>query len=290
MGWIVFAAVVIPLLGVLLWMLLDDSIVRIEPGQLGLLIVKGRPTDKSVEPGVHWVPALRRRTIEIYPSIELSLRAGDMATPPLGELERVVSSARVCLADRTRGLVSSTLRYRLDVAGLRTIHTRFGMDGFWPAVRDISEATIVRTLSTIDVDDLYGERRAALDGRLTDELTEEFAELGVVVTLFSITEVDLGQTSAVMETTARARHELAREQAESAMRVVRAQIDGELAPYVRAGNDVALRYREVDSLRELARASSLVVPVTSRPAPEAAIVEQNAPAAAAADDEAGDEA
>ncbi len=45
MEWIIFAAIAIPILGVIAWVVLDDSFVRIEPGQLGLLLVKGRATD-----------------------------------------------------------------------------------------------------------------------------------------------------------------------------------------------------------------------------------------------------
>ena len=49
------------------------------------------------------------------------------------------------------------------------------------------------------------------------------------------------------------RLELQREEAEVAMRVARARIDAELGPYIdRATSDAALRYREVDSWRDIA--------------------------------------
>ena len=56
-GWIVFLLVAVPVLAVVLWMLLDESIVKIEPGELGLVLVHGKATDKALDPGVHWVPA-----------------------------------------------------------------------------------------------------------------------------------------------------------------------------------------------------------------------------------------
>src|SRR6476469_4246452 len=75
MEWIIFAAIAVPILGLIAWFVLDDSFVRIEPGQLGLLLIKGRATDIALQPGPHWVPALRRREVQTYPSVEMSYRA-----------------------------------------------------------------------------------------------------------------------------------------------------------------------------------------------------------------------
>ena len=266
MGWIIFGVIVIPVLAVFVWMLLDDSFVYIDPGQQGLLLLKGRATDTTVGPGLHWVPALRRRTIETYPAVELSLRVGDgaLANAPVGELEQTASSTAVCLADRTRGTVGYLLRFRLDLEHLPTIHNRFSVNGFWSATRDLSQSTIAAALAVREVDALFGPRRAELEEQVTEALRAELGPAGIVVTLFRLTDVDLGRTSAVMEATARARHELDREHAESAMRVARAEIDATLAPFAGAGSDVALRYREVDSWRELARTANVVVPVPPR--------------------------
>jgi hypothetical protein len=60
MAWAIFLVVSIPLLGFMLWLLLSASFVRIEPGKLGLLLVRGRATDHALLPGPHFVPALRR--------------------------------------------------------------------------------------------------------------------------------------------------------------------------------------------------------------------------------------
>ena len=49
---------------------------NLEPGDLGLVLVHGKATDRAVGPGVNWVPAFRRRTVAVYPSRELSYRAG----------------------------------------------------------------------------------------------------------------------------------------------------------------------------------------------------------------------
>jgi hypothetical protein len=50
MGWIIFLAIAVPLLAVVAWVVFDDSFVRIEPGQLGLLLIHGRATDRASIP------------------------------------------------------------------------------------------------------------------------------------------------------------------------------------------------------------------------------------------------
>ena len=63
MAWIIFIALLVPLVGIIAWIALDDSFVKVDSGQLGLLLIKGRATDTVLSPGPHWVPALRRRTV-----------------------------------------------------------------------------------------------------------------------------------------------------------------------------------------------------------------------------------
>ena len=64
------------------------------------------------------------------------------------------------------------------------------------------------------------------------------------------------------------------------MRLARAQVDAQLAPFVGAGSAVALRYREVDSWRKLAGGANLVVPVGARPPVEPSTADVEAPIAA----------
>jgi hypothetical protein len=68
--------VVLPIIGLLAWLLLAASFVRVPSGSLGLVMIKGKATDKALPPGGHFVPALRRQMIEEYPSVELAYRAG----------------------------------------------------------------------------------------------------------------------------------------------------------------------------------------------------------------------
>jgi regulator of protease activity HflC (stomatin/prohibitin superfamily) len=254
-AWIIFLLVVVPLLGLLIWAVLDESIVRIEPGRLGLLLVRGKPTDKALEPGVHFVPALRRRMVQEYPSLELSYRAGDEdGSIAAGDLERPGPPLRVNLGDRSVARISYTVRFRLDQGRLKTVHNRFGPDGIWAAVRDESDRTIRNALGDprFSVEDVFGAARDALSTALAEHLQTAFDADGFVLTAFSLGDVDLGRTGEVIQATARANYELAREEAENATRLARARNDAELGNYLTGeASDTALRYREVDVWREL---------------------------------------
>jgi regulator of protease activity HflC (stomatin/prohibitin superfamily) len=287
-SWIIFLAIAIPLLAVVAWVVFDDSFVQIEPGHLGLLLIRGKATDRALDPGPHWVPALRRRMVQVYPSLELSFCAGSaVAAASATELERAGPAPRVMLGDRVTALVSYTVRFRLDPAMLREIHNRFGPDGIWAAVRDDSARTIRTVLAQPDVGlgDLFGPARAELERRVGDEVRTTLSALGFVLTMFSLGDLDLGRTGEVVQATARARHELEREEAEAAMRMARAKIDADLAPYLGTpSTEAAIRYREVDSWQELARTTGPVHWSLNRGAatdapvsPEATPVDEPAP-------------
>jgi regulator of protease activity HflC (stomatin/prohibitin superfamily) len=286
-GWIIFLAIAIPLLAVVAWVVFDDSLVQIEPGHLGLLLIRGKATDRALDPGPHWVPALRRRMVQVYPSLELSFCAGSVGAEPASELERAGPAPRVMLGDRVTAIVSYTVRFRLDPAMLREIHDHFGPEGIWAAVRDDSARTIRTALAQPDVGlgDLFGPARAELEQRVGEEVRTTLSALGFVLTMFSLGDLDLGRTGEVVQATARARHELEREEAEAAMRMARAKIDADLAPYLgTAPTEAAIRYREVDSWQELARTTGPVhwsprraATTDASTSPEATPLEQPAP-------------
>jgi len=254
----VFVIVIVPLLLLLAFLANTDSIIKIPPGRVGLLLVHGRATDKVILPGIHWVPRLRKRMVAEYPSLELSFRAVvDGATQQdSGEFDRAGPPVRVTLGDRTQATIGYTIRFRLDEAQLRSVHERFGPEGFWTAVRDISARAVRVSLgaSNVGVDDLFGSARNSLEDQLGEAVSTILAGDGVSVTMFTVGDVDLGRTGEVIQSTVRARLELEREEAETALRTVRARIDSELEPYLASVSDTALRYREVDVLRDLAHA------------------------------------
>jgi regulator of protease activity HflC (stomatin/prohibitin superfamily) len=274
MAWIVFLAVAVPLVGFLVWLLLNESFVRIEPGNLGLLLVKGKATDEALLPGPHFVPAFRRRMVQEYPSNELSFRAGEQdAASDTAEsgLERGGPPLRVMLGDRATLGIGYTIRFRLDPARLRSIHERFSPDGLWAAVRDVSGRTLRAALSEpqVGIDDLFGPARQSLEGVLAAAVGAALAADGFETTLFCLGDLDLGRTGEVIQATVRARHELAQEEAEAATRLARVRIDAELEPFLaNVASGAALRYREVDVWRELAQSKgdrgSVAAPVPQR--------------------------
>ena len=272
MAWAIFLVVSIPLLGFMLWLLLSASFVRIEPGKLGLLLVRGRATDHALLPGPHFVPALRRMMVQVYPSNELSYRAGepDNSDATASELENSGPPLRVMLGDRATVELGCTVRFRLQPDQLQTIHNRFGPDGLWAAVRDESSRTIRAHLGQpeLGIDDLFGPARQSLETDLGAAIAETLMAAGFEMTLFSLGDLDLGRTGEVIQATVRARHDLEREEAEAGARLARARIDAELEPYYAStSTDAALRYREVDVWRELASAQPDFITATGfRPA------------------------
>lgn len=253
-SWIVFVIVALPIVVGILWMLFDSSIVRIQPGELGLILVRGEATNRALTPGIHWVPALRRRFVEIYPSLEMSYRAGAPDADEVGSLDRSGLAIAAVLGDRTRCSVSYTVRLRLAPGELKVVHDRYGNDGIWPAIRDLSALSVRSELNApgLSVDDLFGPARHDLVASITERLRADLLPHGFEVATFSLDEVDLGRAGEVIQAAVRARLELERERAENEMRVERARCDAEVAALL-AGvpADAALRYREADVWREV---------------------------------------
>ncbi|MGB8021584.1 MAG: SPFH domain-containing protein [Candidatus Nanopelagicales bacterium] len=258
---VVLALIVVPILATFLWSLLRQSIVAIPTGKLGVLVVRGKPTDRVLLPGPHWVPALRKRTAVQYPSIEMSLRATDApGAASAGPTEAFGPALRVTLGDRAEAVVGYTVRFRLDPERLRSVHDRFGPDGIWAVCRDDSGRAIAGELADpgISLEDLFGSARADLEARLGRAVSAALGADGIVLTSFSLGAVDLGRTGQVIQAVVRARLELEREEAESAMRLARARHDAELAPQLVGVGEAALRYRQTDLWRDLIGRSEAV--------------------------------
>ena len=253
-AWIILAVIVLPMIGLLVWVVLSASIVRIGPGRLGLLLVRGRATDHALLPGAHFVFALRRRMVVEYPSVELTYRAGEAEKTPGTDLERSGPALQLTLGDRTMATVPYAVRFRLQVDELRRVHERFGPDGIYGIVRDQSSRSIITSMGdpSVSVDDLFGPAREKCQEGVAAAVEAVLRDVGIEMAGFLLGAVDLGRTGEVIQATARARHELDQEQAEATTRVARAVNDADLQSRVTTAGE-AWRYRENDLLLDIAQ-------------------------------------
>ncbi|HZX53978.1 MAG TPA: SPFH domain-containing protein [Ilumatobacteraceae bacterium] len=283
---IIFLVIVIPVIGLLAYLFLDEAFVQIDSGKLGLVIRRGKATDKSLLPGRNFVPVLRKFTVEVYPSLELAYRAGDSDdAEDWSEFEHGGPALSVILGDRANVELSYTLRFRLDPGALKEIHERFGTAGIWSAIRDASARSLRATLSDpgVGIDDLFGKSRNQLEARLSESVASALRDDGFFLTAFSIGDVDLGRSGEVIQATVRARLELQRELAEAATRRAEVEADLQLLPVLGdASMERALRYREVGMWREFVHSPAPAVVVSPNRRPSATEAgqgdEQSAPA------------
>ena len=253
---LIFAAIFFVALGVLLWALLQDAFINVKPGEIGLVINRGKPADRGLPPGVHF--ALRfGRVIEIYPAVELSyLTVPDEERSSTTEtmVTFVDPPVRLYLGDKTAATVQYTVRFVITSAGLPTIHTRFGTQGLKGAVRDESRSVLVATLgSTLTTGaDALGNARGALEERVGAALAERLHECGFEMRMFTLRHVDLGETGEVIQSTLRADEELERERRRGAVRALRAEQEAQVhATLAHTLDSATLEYLRVQATREL---------------------------------------
>lgn len=257
--------IVVPVLATFVWSLLRQSRTRIPAGQLGLLLIGGRPTNRVLLPGAHWVPAIRKRQAVGYPAVEMSFRATDPAQGAASAQESYGPPLRATLGDRTEAVVAYTVRFKLDPERLRTVHERFGPGGIWGVVRDDSAHALATVLSepACTIEDFFGSARLELEERLAAAVSDALQADALLMTSFTLGSADLGRAGELVQAAARARLELARENAEAATRIARVRNDAELSPYLEAVGEAALRYRQTDVTRDLVARSekmTLLVP------------------------------
>lgn len=300
LAWIILLILIVPAIGLLAWVIVAASLIRVPSGSLGLVMSRGKATDRSLLPGQHFVFALRRVIVEEYPSVELAFRADGQGddenvgfTRQVGDrrvnrgafdrLEVSGPPLRVSLGDRTEATVVITVRFRLVRENLREVHERYGPNGVFGIVRDTSARAVLGVLAEHPdgIEQFFGARRQACEERLARAVGDALAADGITMTGFVLGAVDLGRTGEVIQATVRARYELERERAEAETRVVRARNDADLQKQLSSPADDAWRYRETDLWRELVtRTEALNVALRAGPGP--------APAAAPGDGAPGD--
>jgi regulator of protease activity HflC (stomatin/prohibitin superfamily) len=253
-AWIILLILLIPALALLGWVILSASFIRIPTGRLGLLVVRGRATDTTLPPGMHFIFALRRRMVVTYPAVEMTYRAG--GAPEAADqsgLDFTGPPVSLFLGDRASAIVSFTVRFRLVPDQLRLVHERYGPGGIFGIVRDRTTQALTSALGRkeITVDDLFGGSRDACQQSIGTEIADVLQADGVEVTTFLLGAVELGRTGEVIQAISRARHELEQERVDAATRLARAANDVELEDSKATTGEAAWRYRETDLWREL---------------------------------------
>lgn len=249
--WISILVVVLLAIGA--WALLLATSVLVEPGTLALLLKRGKATSRALDPGRHFMQPWRKAMMQVYPSRELALVAGG-ATTGDPRVDAADAPLRVHLGDKTFAQLSYTVRCRLDITKLKSVHEQFGPEGIWSALRDTTRRSLISEagMPDVSIDDVFGDRYAALEKRLASALGPALGEIGFELTMFSLREIDLGETGEVIQATLRAGAELEREQALSQVRKARLENDAsmnELLDDVDA--DVMLRYRQIEALAQI---------------------------------------
>jgi regulator of protease activity HflC (stomatin/prohibitin superfamily) len=307
LAWIILLILILPAIGLLVWVILAASLIRVPSGSLGLVMARGKATDRSLLPGGHFVFALRRVIIEEYPSVELAYRADGQGDDENVGFNRQVGDRRVSrgafdrlevsgpplratLGDRTEATIVVTVRFQLVQENLRTVHERYGPNGVFGIVRDSSARAVLGALAEHHdgIEQFFGAQRQACEQRLAKAVRDALEADGIKMTGFVLGAVDLGKTGEVIQATVRARYELERERAESETRTLRALNDADLQKQMSAPSDDAWRYRETDLWRELVtRTQALKVALRAGPGPGPAPA--SAPAGAEAPVEQGDQ-
>lgn len=216
---LVFAAVALPLLAFMVWILVAHWTVRIGHRQAGLVIRRGRATNRTLSAGTHILPPFLG-IVEAYPDVEMTYMttAESVAAvegrsdfsyydPPFGVIDRDASGAGVFY----------TIRFRIAKDGLKQVHERFGPMGIKGIIRDESRRVIQELFSddAYSIVDLAGTRRPELERVLFDRINDVLSNNGFAVTLFTLQEPDLRELGEALRAQRQEREQLAIEELRS---------------------------------------------------------------------------
>ena len=252
-GFWILLLVLGPVLIFILWLVLIETSVRIEPGTLGLALIRGKSTGQVLTPGRHFVRPWRKLMIQTYPSRELALIAGGLqqSNP---EVDYIEEPASVFLGDGSTALVQYTVRCQLIPEKLQNVHDTYGPEGIWSVLRDVSRRCVITESGSSDMSirDMFGDGYGALEGRISTGLATSLEDVGFQLKMFSLREVDLGPAGEVVQATIRAGAELEREHALAIVRRARIENDAALLAEIDSlDRDQLLRYRQIEAWNDL---------------------------------------
>ncbi len=243
--------VVVPLVAFGVWQLVQEGLVRVPSGTVGILIVRGKATSRVLTPGTHWVWPFRQQFIQGYPLRDLTylaaddgaVEATDYADPPV----------RARLGDRSPVTLRYTVRFRIQPDGLLGIHERLGADGIKRLVRDETRRVAIAVCGDerFGLDHAYGTGYTELEAALAAASADALAAHGFEQIAFHLLDADLGSIGDVVQATVRAKAELELERAAAEVRALRAEHDAATASLIGESlTDEVLRYRRIELGRE----------------------------------------
>jgi regulator of protease activity HflC (stomatin/prohibitin superfamily) len=241
----------LPLLAFVVWQLLQEALVHVDSGSAGVLVVRGKATEKILTPGVHFVWPFRQQMIQGYPLRELTYLTADHGDAD--ETDYVDPPMPARLGDRAPVLVLYTIRFRIRPDGLRELHERVGPDGLKRLVRDQSRRVIIAELASdaYSLADAFGSARDQLETALSARVTEVLLQEGFDVTMFNLRNLDLGAVNDVIEATLRTKEGLELERAAAEVRRLRIENESETADQLASSlSDAVLRYRQIELGRD----------------------------------------
>jgi regulator of protease activity HflC (stomatin/prohibitin superfamily) len=237
----IFVIVAVPMLAFLGWILWRRWTVVVPPRSAGLVIRRGRATDKTLPTGAHFTSPWNQ-TVEIYPDYEMAYMtlplevlgaegpaAADSSGPRAQLAERrgrpswTGGAADVDFADLPFGVIDRekvsgdiyyTLRFTIIRGELKQIHERFGAAGIKGIIRDESRRVIQETFAEdgYTLADLVGPSRTALEQILSERMKERLAANGFALVFLSLQEPDLRELGQSLRQQVTAREELVLEQ------------------------------------------------------------------------------
>jgi regulator of protease activity HflC (stomatin/prohibitin superfamily) len=252
-GWglVVFAVLAVPLLMFGVFQFFQEAMVRIPTGTVGLVIVRGKATERVLTPGAHIIWPFRKQMIQSYPLRDLTYLTG--LPGDSGENDYADLPMRARLGDRTEVMVLYTVRFRIHTDDLPRIHEHLGPDGIKPFMRDVTRKVISEHLraSSFGVDHVFGDDRNQLEAVLTDELTTALLAGGFDVLMFHLRDIDLGEVGEVVNETVRATLQIELERRAAQVRALRVEHEAQQVDRLAATlSDDVLRYRQIELGRE----------------------------------------
>ncbi len=133
----ILVLILAPTILFIIWLVLLETSVKIDPGTIGLALLRGKSTGRTLTPGRHFVRPWQKLMIQKYPSRELALVAGGVqqANPDVDYLDdtRAVAAER---PRRGRGQLHRALSThpRQGAGDPRVVRTRRDLVG--PARRE----------------------------------------------------------------------------------------------------------------------------------------------------------